>query len=344
MSDEFLLQPLALHRIPQPGDLPLAGGPLRYSACDVILRQASHQEPIRETRLLSDLPFGADRQLKALTAPRADFAGLSCSQPQVMGIINATPDSFSDGGDRYDAGRAVADGLAMVEAGASLVDVGGESTRPGAEPVGLEEELRRTIPVVKALADQGVKVSIDTRHGPVMAEAAAAGAAAINDVTALSGDEDSLRLAAETGLPVYLMHMQGSPQTMQQNPSYVDVSLEVRDYLAGRLEACQDAGIPLEKLAVDPGIGFGKSLAHNLELMDRLALLHGLGVPLLLGASRKSFIGKLSKAEAPKDRLPGSLAAVLAGVARGVQFFRVHDVAETVQALRVWEAMDSGGL
>ena len=343
MSDEFLLQPLALHRIPQPGDLPLAGGPPRYSAGEGLLRQGKSQEPLRETRLLSDLPFGADGLLKTLTRPRADFAGLATSQPRVMGIINVTPDSFSDGGDRFDSGRAIEQGLAMVAAGACLVDVGGESTRPGAEAVSLAEELHRTIPVVQALADQGVRVSIDTRHAAVMAAAAAAGAAVINDITALTGDPDSLRVAVETGLPVVLMHMQGTPQTMQRNPRYSDVSLEVRDYLADRLARCQEAGIPLDRLAVDPGIGFGKSLAHNLELIDRLGLLHGLGCPLLLGASRKSFISRLAPAARPKDRLPGSLAAVLAGAARGVQFFRVHDVAETVQALQVWQAMDSGG-
>jgi dihydropteroate synthase len=265
------------------------------------------------------------------------------NRPCVMGIVNVTPDSFSDGGDRFDAERAIADGLAMWRAGADFVDVGGESTRPGAAPVAPEEELRRVRPVVAALAGEGVRVSIDSRHAEVMAGAVEAGAAVINDVTALTGDAVSLRVAADSGLPVVLMHMQGEPRSMQADPHYDDVALEVYDHLAERLAACEAAGIPRARIAVDPGIGFGKTLVHNLELLDRLTLFHGLGCPLLLGVSRKSFIGKLSRQEPPKDRLAGSLAAALAGVARGAQILRVHDVAETLQALAVWRAIACDG-
>ncbi len=274
------------------------------------------------------------------SAPRPAIAGLSLDKPRIMGVVNVTPDSFSDGGDRFDAGRAIADGLAMAEAGADILDVGGESTRPGADPVPVEEELRRVLPVVKGLADHGVAVSIDTRRALVMAEAAAAGAAIINDVTALTGDAESLSVAAESGLPVILMHMQGQPQTMQADPRYDHVSLDVFDYFAGRITACEEAGIARGKLVVDPGIGFGKTLAHNLRLLGDLALFHATGCAILLGVSRKSFITKIDGPSAPKERLPGSLAAALQGIRQGVQLLRVHDVGETRQALNVWRNVD----
>ncbi len=281
-----------------------------------------------------------DELLHCFSAPRASLAGLELDRPRIMGVVNVTPDSFSDGGERFDSGRAVADGLAMIEAGADIIDVGGESTRPGAAPVPVEEELRRVLPVVKGLAAQGARVSIDTRWAPVMAEAAAAGAAILNDVTALSGDPESLSVAAESGLPVVLMHMQGQPQTMQADPQYEQVSLDVFDYLTDRIEACVAAGISRDRLVVDPGIGFGKTLAHNLRLLNDLALLHGMGCAILLGVSRKSFIAKIDGPCDAKERLPGSLAAMLYGIRQGVQIVRVHDVAETRQALAVWCCMD----
>jgi dihydropteroate synthase len=260
-----------------------------------------------------------------------------------MGVINVTPDSFSDGGDRFDAGRAVADGLAMAEAGAAILDVGGESTRPGSAPVDVEEELRRVLPVVRGLADAGTLVSIDSRRAKVMAAALDAGARAINDVTALEHDPEALALAAERRVPVALMHMRGEPGTMQADPRYDDAALDIYDYLEGRVAACEAAGIARGHLAVDPGIGFGKTAAHNLEILDQMALYQGLGCAVVLGVSRKSFIGKLSRGEAPKARLPGSLAAGLAGIARGVQILRVHDVAETAQALALWRAIEGRG-
>ena len=278
--------------------------------------------------------------LQRFSAPRAPVAGLSLDRPRIMGVVNVTPDSFSDGGERFDSGRAVADGLAMIEAGADIIDVGGESTRPGAAPVPVEEEQRRVLPVVKGLAAQGARVSIDTRRAQVMAEAAAAGAAILNDVTALSGDPESLSVAAQSGLPVVLMHMQGEPQTMQADPQYGQVSLDVFDYLTDRIEACAAAGIPRDRLIVDPGIGFGKTLAHNLRLLNDLALLHGTGCAILLGVSRKSFITTIDGPCEAKERLPGSLAAMLYGIRQGVQIVRVHDVAETRQALAVWCCMD----
>lgn len=256
-----------------------------------------------------------------------------------MGILNVTADSFSDGGQFLDRDAAIARGLELQRIGVDIVDVGGESTRPGAQPVSLEEERARVLPVVKALAKAGAIVSVDTRHPAIMREAVAAGAAIINDVTALEGDPHSLATAAECGVPVILMHMQGEPQTMQVNPRYDSAALDIYDYLTRRLEACATAGIDPSRVVVDPGIGFGKTLAHNLQLFEQLALFQGLGCAVLLGASRKSFISKLHPgATAPKQRLAGSLAAALFGLQRGVQILRVHDVAETSQAVAVWQA------
>jgi len=329
--------------------LPLAGGPRHFAACEAVLRENGRARA-REVVSLAELGawaarFGArtaaeaEALLARLSAPRPPFAGLDLGEPRIMGIINVTPDSFSDGGDRFDAGRAVDDGLAMVEAGAAILDVGGESTRPGSAPVDPQEELRRVLPVVRGLADGGAIVSIDSRRAPVMAAALDAGARVLNDVTALEYDPGSLTLAAERGAPVVLMHMRGEPGTMQANPRYHDAALDVYDYLEGRVAACLAAGLARADIAVDPGIGFGKTAIHNLEILDQMALYQGLGCAVVLGVSRKGFIGKMSRDEAPKARLPGSLAAALAGVERGAQILRVHDVAETSQALALWRAI-----
>jgi dihydropteroate synthase len=256
-----------------------------------------------------------------------------------MGIVNVTPDSFSDGGDHAEAEAAIARGRAQLAAGADLVDIGGESTRPGSAPVPAELEIARIVPVIRALAGEGAVVSVDSRHAAVMAAALEAGARLVNDITALTGDPASLALVAGRGCPAVLMHMLGEPATMQRDPRYLDAPLDLYDYLEQRIAACRAAGIAVADLAIDPGIGFGKTLAHNLELIDRLALFHGLGVPILLGVSRKSFIGRLSRGEPPKQRLAGSLAAALAGFDRGCQIVRVHDVAETVQARALWSAL-----
>ena len=272
-------------------------------------------------------------------AKPAIFAGLSLARTLVMGVVNVTPDSFSDGGEALTPDAAIARGRALLAAGADIVDVGGESTRPGAAPLDPEQEIARVVPAIRALAQAGAVVSVDTRNARTMAAALDAGAGIVNDVTALAGDPAALALVAARGAHVVLMHMRGDPRTMQDDPRYDDVVGEVRNYLAGRIEACVQAGIPREKIAVDPGIGFGKTVTHNVELLAGIGRLAELGCAVVLGVSRKSFIGKLSRGEDAKNRLAGSLAAALAGVARGVHVLRVHDVAETRQALTVWAAI-----
>lgn len=276
-----------------------------------------------------------------LTRAPLYFAGLSLERPRLMGVINVTPDSFSDGGRFFDSPSAIAHGRALLAAGADILDIGGESTRPGAQAVTADEELARVIPVVTALAAGGAVVSVDTRHATVMRAAIAAGAAIVNDITALAGDCEALSLVAESGVSVVLMHMQGEPAGMQQAPRYDCAPREVRDYLAARLAACRSAGIAADRLCIDPGIGFGKTVAHNLEILADLGSLVALGVAVLVGVSRKSFIGHLSAGVPANRRLPGSLAAGLAAVSQGVHILRVHDVAETAQALAIWRAIFS---
>lgn len=266
------------------------------------------------------------------------FAGLTLDRPLIMGIVNATPDSFSDGGEAFTFEDAVARGLKMLEDGANIIDVGGESTRPGAAPITLEDEIERSVPVVERLAREGATVSIDTRHAQVMRAALDAGAAIINDVSALSG-AGSLDIVAGSDASVVLMHMQGEPGTMQSDPTYDDAPGEVLAYLKTRVQACEAAGIARERIAVDPGIGFGKTVKHNLEILKHLDLYQDLGLALLLGASRKSFIGQVAEEPDAQRRVPGSIAAALWGVARGANILRVHDVAETVQALKLWQAI-----
>jgi dihydropteroate synthase len=265
-------------------------------------------------------------------------------QPQVMGIVNATPDSFSDGGRFADASAAAEAGSDMAAEGAAIIDVGGESTRPGAKPVWEGDEADRIVPVITQLAASGVAVSVDTRKGSVIEAALGAGARLVNDVSALTFDPRSAEVIAAASVPVVLMHHQGAPESMQDAPRYDDVLVEVYLWLEERIAAAEAAGIDREKILVDPGIGFGKSVAHNLELMNGLALLHGLGCGIVLGASRKRTIGALSN-EAPADRrLGGSLALALKGVDQGAQIIRAHDVFETVQALRVWRGLKDAAL
>ena len=263
-----------------------------------------------------------------------------------MGIVNVTPDSFSDGGRHFDAASAIAHGLKLAGDGADILDVGGESTRPGADPVSAKEELRRVLPVIEALAEKSSAViSIDTRKGVVAKAAMAAGASIWNDVTALCHAPDSLEIAASLGCVVVLMHAKGDPKTMQNDPYYEDVVEEVFGFLKTRVDACLKAGIAKENIIVDPGIGFGKTLAHNLALLGRLNRFVELEPPVLLGASRKRFIAALdpvpdSPGEADERRLGGSLAAVIEGRRRGASIFRVHDVAETRQALKIAAAIE----
>ncbi|RUO99418.1 dihydropteroate synthase [Hyphomicrobium sp.] len=335
--------------VPQWKGLPLAGGRLSFAALDVLTRGAP--ETKRRTVVLGDA-FSGDWGREALAAadilqelsePRARLAGLSLDRPRIMGIINVTPDSFSDGGEFGSAREAIDHGLRLIEEGADILDIGGESTRPQADYVSAEEEIRRVIPVIEGLrARTDAVISIDTRKAEVMKRAAASGADILNDVSAFTHEPDSLEVATETGLPIIIMHAQGDPKTMNDNPQYDDVVLDVFDYLEGRVQACIAAGIPKAKIVADPGIGFGKHLHHNVAVMAGLPLYHGLGVPLLLGASRKKMIGQLCNVESAKDRMPGSLACAISGAAAGIQMVRVHDVAETKQAIEVWRACAAG--
>ena len=326
----------------------LTGGPLAFSSLDVLWRAGPGPRQIQSFTLPGfkdwqqsadhDTQERLDRQFSKLRDARPLLHRIKAREhirPLVMGIVNVTPDSFSDGGNYADPQRAIEHGQKLIGEGANILDIGGESTRPGAAPVSLGEELDRVLLVIEGLRGTGIPISIDTRHAEVMKAALAAGANIINDVTALEGDPASMKVAAGTDAPVILMHMQGEPGTMQDDPRYDDVVLDVFDYLSGRIEACEAAGIPRSRLVIDPGIGFGKTPTHNLDLLESLAVFHATGVPVLLGASRKRFIGTIDRRASVMDRLGGSLAAALAGAERGAQIIRVHDVKETVQALEV---------
>lgn len=274
-------------------------------------------------------------------SPQLDCAGraLVLDRPRVMGIVNVTPDSFSDGGEHATVDAAVAHALRLVDEGADILDIGGESTRPGAEDVSLEEELRRVIPVIERLAHATtLPISIDTSKPEVMRAAVAAGAGMINDVYALRR-EGALDTAAALGVPVVLMHMQGEPRSMQQAPDYDDVVGDVHRFLAERIFAAEMSGIAKKKIVVDPGFGFGKTTAHNLALLAQLDRFASLGVPVLAGLSRKRSIGEITGRTDPHDRVHGSVAAHLIAAQRGAMLLRVHDVAATVDALTLWQAV-----
>jgi len=321
--------------------LRLAGGLCWFSAVEAI--EVEDGRRVRQTLVpvdrLGEWPE-AEPILARLTAPRPPLTLgeriIPLDQPHAMAILNVTPDSFSDGGTHADPVEA---GMRMLEAGAALVDVGGESTRPGARPVWEGDEIARVQPVIARLAAAGAAISIDTRKASVMAAALDAGAGLVNDVSALTYDPEALALVAARGCPVLLMHHLGDPQTMQADPRYGDVLIEVYDWLEARIAACEAAGIARSRILVDPGIGFGKTVRHNLALINGLSLFHGLGCGIVLGASRKRFIGALSN-EAPVDRrLGGSVALALSAAAQGAQWVRVHDVFETIQALRLWRGL-----
>jgi dihydropteroate synthase len=330
--------------------LPLGGGPAAFTACEIWSRDAREGAartvlPAADLAPWLDRQSGADRARTArlrdrLLAPPSWPRGLPQRQPLIMGVVNVTPDSFSDGGQFVEPGAAVAHGLRLHAAGADIVDVGGESTRPGAAAVAADEEISRVIPVVEALAGAGVLVSIDTRKAAVMRAAVAAGAGMINDISALRHDPESLAVAGASGVPVVLMHSQGEPATMQVQPTYEIAALDVFDHLAARVQAWTDAGFERSRLLIDPGIGFGKTAEHNLEILSQLGLYLGLGQPLLVGVSRKSFIGRIAGGAPPQQRLPGSLAAAVCCVAAGATVLRVHDVAATQQAVAVWQAIE----
>ncbi|GMG82821.1 dihydropteroate synthase [Paralimibaculum aggregatum] len=337
-SDAVYLRPL-----PCAGDhpraLPLAGGPMGFAEVE-LSRRGRPPELLPAAAIPALLPDGADR-LARLSGARLPVAGLALTRPRVMGVVNVTPDSFSDGGRHGTALAAIGHALRLAAEGADILDIGGESTRPGADPVSEQEELDRVMPVLEGLAAAGctTPVSIDTRKAAVARAAIAAGAQIFNDVSALTHDPESLA-AAPLAPAVCLMHAQGDPRTMQADPRYDDVLRDVHDYLAGRVRAAVAAGVPRARLIVDPGIGFGKRLEHNVALMQGLSMLHGLGCPLLLGVSRKRFLGTLSGVAVAAERVSASVAGALHGAAQGAQILRVHDVAATVQALRVWEALN----
>jgi dihydropteroate synthase len=266
---------------------------------------------------------------------------LDLTSPQVMGVLNVTPDSFSDGGRYRGLEAAVEHGLRLVSEGAALIDVGGESTRPGAEPVSVTEELERVVPVIRALSSAAVVLSVDTSKPEVMAAAAAAGAGLINDVRALRAP-GALAAARESGCAVCLMHMQGEPRTMQEAPVYADVVAEVRAFLGARVAACRAAGFATEQIVIDPGFGFGKTHTHNLTLLRHLRELTQVGVPLLAGLSRKSLVGKLT-GRAAGERTYGSVALAVIAAMNGARIIRAHDVAATVDALKVVAALEGGG-
>lgn len=275
-----------------------------------------------------------------IPADEAPLVGAGKSAvPRIMGILNVTPDSFSDGGELASVDAAVARARAMVASGVDILDVGGESTRPGADFVPMEEEIRRTVPVIEALrmALPDVPISIDTRKAEVAGAALKAGATLFNDVSALTFDAKSAGIAAQSGAQVCLMHASGDPKTMQADPQYDDVLLDVYDYLEARRDHAVSHGVQVENIILDPGIGFGKTVAHNLALVKGLSLFHMLGCTILLGASRKRFIGVLTDTDRASHRVPGSLAVALEAARQGAGIIRVHDVAETRQALTIWQ-------
>ncbi|HUG46080.1 MAG TPA: dihydropteroate synthase [Sphingomicrobium sp.] len=324
----------------------LAGGLNWFSAVELLTideNRRTASEIITIQYLESRLDDTLSPLWKALTGARAPLElgsrTIRLDQPQVMGIINATPDSFSDGGQFADSAEAAAAGAAMSEAGAAIIDVGGESTRPGAQAVWEGDEIERVIPVIRHLASGGAAVSVDTRKADVMTAALEAGARLVNDVSALTFDPRSAATVAAAKVPVVLMHHQGAPEVMQDRPQYEDVVVEVYLWLEERIAAAEAAGIDRARILVDIGFGFGKTVAHNLELVNNLALFHSLGCPILFGASRKRTIGALSNEAPPDRRLAGSIALALKAVEQGVQLVRVHDVAESVQALKVWRGL-----
>ena len=352
------LRPIALAESPQSehGAAVRLGGGLVFASRFAVIARHNGKVVSRELYGARELEAALPGLPEAVRTQWADLqrvpAPLSCGertlrldQPQVMGILNVTPDSFSDGGEFLDRPEvAQAHAAAMLEAGAAIVDIGGESTRPGAPAVWEGDELKRVIPVVERVAAMGAAISVDTRRAAVMEAAVAAGAHLFNDVSALRHDPRSAELAVRAALPVVLMHAPGEGEDLHAAPTYADVVLDVFDWLGTRRDEAMAAGIARERIVLDPGIGFGKTLAQNLALLNALPLFHALGQPLLVGASRKRMIGALSNEAPAHQRLGGSLALALKALDSGVQLLRVHDVTETVQALRVWRGLRDAAL
>ncbi len=329
--------------------LPLAGGPFAFSICEILTRRGNGVR--RQAASIDDLRLSIanapatvrrriDERLGLLSAPRG-----TPGPPRLMGIVNVTPDSFSDGGEHDTTALAIAHGLKLADDGADILDIGGDSSRPGARPTPEAVELERVVPVLEGLnttlrsrGGRAPALSIDTRHAAVMTAALAAGATVINDITALGGDPRSLAVAAKSGAEIVLMHIRGDPATMNEAPAYDDVVLDVFDELEERVAACVAAGIDRSRLIVDPGLGFAKRRAHNVEILNALSLFHGLGCRVLVGASRKGLTDA-DRDIAPVERLPGSLAAAFHALSQGVQILRVHDVAASRQVVTLWSAM-----
>ena len=335
-----LIEPLGLLHGPAAGEtvatglaLWLAGGPSAFTLARLIERGTA-------SRLIAAPAIPAEWDIERTHVTRAPrpWVGLAAAGPQVMGVLNVTPDSFSDGGIYLDPGRAIAAAQAMIAAGATILDIGGESTRPGAAPVTPGQEQARILPVIRALAGRCL-ISVDTRHANTMAAALDAGADIINDVSGLTHDPAAAALLARSGCPVVLMHMRGVPSTMARYAHYDDPAVEITLELAERIALAETAGIARDKIAIDPGIGFAKNTSHNRDVLLRLPLLANLSCRIILGVSRKSLIGQLTEEKDPSRRFPGSVAAGLVGVMGGATILRVHDVPETIQALRVWRGI-----
>ncbi|MBO9466144.1 dihydropteroate synthase [Tropicibacter sp. R15_0] len=335
MNDYY--RPLVRFDLPRPDHaLCVAGGAGWFSQA-VLHRRSENSQTIVE---LDQVP---DDWRMLISSPRQPIAGVTLDQPRIMGILNVTPDSFSDGGSHASPARALSHAEAMVAEGADILDIGGESTRPGAELVPAEAEIARIEPVIHAIRHKlPVPISIDTRKSRVAEAAYEVGASIINDVSGFTYDRMLSHFCASHNLPVCVMHSQGTPETMQDDPHYEDVLLDVFDFLNAQIAMLGDLGISRDQIIVDPGIGFGKSLQHNLALLNGISLFHALGCPILLGASRKGFIRKITGAVPASARMPGSIAAAMAAVHQGVQIVRVHDVADTSQALQVWQAICKG--
>ena len=337
-------QPTWLRPVIAPsGEYKVGGGFVGFDQLDVVMLDENIGYTASRMRC-NELMDSADDQniasaaLDRIMAPRPDFVGLDMSRVHLMGVLNATPDSFSDGGINVSPAQAIRAGKAMWAEGASIIDVGGESSRPGAALVSRNQELTRILPPITGLLRDNVRVSVDTRHAVIMERVASVGVSIINDVDGLQGD-GAIAAVAASGVSVVIMHKKGTSKNMQQDPHYDFAPIEIYNFLKTRVEAAIEAGIPASAIAVDPGFGFGKNVLHNLHLVNWLSLFQGLGVAVLFGASRKSSIAKISIGEAAKDRLAGSLILAAAAWRQGAHIIRVHDVAETAQALAVEKAL-----
>lgn len=326
------VRPLVQVGSTRPDDaLPLAGGWGWFTHIEILSR--------RHTSRVASVSELTSAESAALTAPRGQIADMTFDVPRLMGIVNVTPDSFSDGGENAAPEMACQTALQMIGQGADILDIGGESTRPGAQTVAADDEIARVAPAIAAIrAKTTHPISIDTRKAAVADAALDAGASLVNDVAGFTFDAGLAPLCAKRNVPVCVMHAQGDPATMQKDPHYENVLLDVYDFLAERIETLTRQGLSRGQIIVDPGIGFGKNMTHNLALLEKISLFHSLGTPILLGASRKRFIGTLGGASEPQDRDAGSIGVALAALGQGVQIVRAHDVAGHAQAIALWRA------